>query len=111
MASSPTIEDRLESIEAKISKIQIDALSEQVARLAAMLEDIRDKKPTKEFYGVAEVAAMVGRSEYQVREWCKSGRIRAEKRSCGHGPHKEWAIPHAELTSYQSLGLRPGRAV
>lgn len=111
MGSSLTIEDRLESIEAKVSKIHIDELSEQIARLTAMLEDMRDRKPTKEFYGVAEVAEIVGRSPYQIREWCKSGRIKAQKRACGHGPHKEWAIPHDELTSYQSLGLRPGRAV
>jgi len=107
MASSPTIEDRLANIEEAVSRIHVDALAEQVAKLTSMLEEMKDRKPPKEQYSISEAAEIVGRSEYQVREWCREGRLKAEKRGTGRGRHKEWMVSHDELDRYRSRGLNP----
>lgn len=105
-----TIEDRLEAIEQAVSKINAAELAERLAELIALVKAAQNQKPEKDFYSVAETAEILNRSEFQVRHWCKTGRIIAKKRACGHGPHKEWSIPGEEIKAYQSFGLRPPKA-
>ena len=61
----------------------------------------------KEWYSTAEVAAILGRAEFTVREWCRLGRVRAEKKKCGRGPASEWIVSHEELTRVRNEGLLP----
>lgn len=87
-----------------------ERLGEMAAELAAMralLERLVAERTVKDAYTTAEVAAIVGRSEYQVRTWCQQGRIAAAKADSGHGPAKAWKIPYASLEHYRSHGLRP----
>lgn len=76
-------------------------------RIEALLSQLIDKEPAKEAYSVADVAKIVGRSPFQVREWCRLGRIKAKKKECGRSRAKEWMIPHGELERYQNYGLQP----
>ena len=62
---------------------------------------------TKDHYSTSEFAALLGRAEYTVREWARTGRVRAEKRYDGHGRHKNWVISHAELLRVRHEGLLP----
>lgn len=63
--------------------------------------------PSKQKYTPAEFGAIVGRKPYTVREWCRYGRIQAEKvKGVGRGSEEEWRISHAELVRYQNDGLR-----
>jgi hypothetical protein len=79
---------------------------ERLAIIEALLRDLVGQKQAKDFYSTAEVAERAGRSEYQVREWCRTGRLEALKRNSGRGRSKEWMISHDELVRYQSHGLR-----
>lgn len=45
--------------------------------------------------------------EFTVREWCRLGRIRAEKGQSGRGAFPAWVIAHQELLRYQREGLLP----
>lgn len=72
-------------------------------RLAAMSEE----KQQKSHYSTHDIAEKLGKAEFTVREWCRLGRIRAEKRACGRGSSKEWMISHEELTRLRSEGLLP----
>jgi hypothetical protein len=85
----------------------LDAVMERLDRIESVLEDLRRQRTIKEHYSTAEVAEIVGRSEFTVREWSRLGRIRAEKRVCGRGAAGEWMIPHEELTRLRSEGLLP----
>ena len=65
------------------------------------------RETAKEWYGTDEFAGLVGKAEFTVREWCRLGRVRAEKKKCGRGPASEWIISHAELTRIRNEGLLP----
>lgn len=76
-------------------------------RIENLLTNLVEHEPPKEFYTTAEVACLVGRAEWTVREWCRLGRILAEKRKCGRGVSKEWMISHNELERIRNEGLLP----
>src|SRR5271157_395879 len=84
---SPDIEVRLDTIE-------------------NLLRELVSQRVVKDYYSTAEVAKRVERSEYQVRQWCRTARIQAVKRHTGRGRSKEWMIPHDELVRYENHGLR-----
>ena len=64
----------------------------------------------REWFSPAEVATMLGRATYTVRQWCRQGRIQARKRSCGRGLYLAWEIHADELWHYCEHGLRPAAA-
>ena len=86
-------------------------MSEQVLqrldRIETLLEQLVSQRTVKDWYSIAEVAQILGRAEFTVREWCRLGRVSASKRKCGRGRAKEWIISHEELTRIQNEGLLP----
>ena len=53
-----------------------------------------------------EVAKMMGKANYTVREWCRLGQIEAYKSGrCGHS--EIWRISTKELGRFQDEGLLP----
>jgi hypothetical protein len=82
-----------------------------LARLDERVAELRDllvgQRAVKDLYTTAEVAAALGKAEYTVREWCRYGRVRAQKRACGRGRSREWVITHEELARIRNEGLLP----
>lgn len=78
------------------------------ARLIRVEELVRDQRRAREFYSTAEVAEILGKAEFTVREWCRRGRVRAEKKQSGRGKYPCWVISDAELKRIQKEGLLPG---
>jgi hypothetical protein len=87
--------------------VSTEQIAERLDRIEAMLKDLVSEKTIKEYYSTAEVAQILGKAEFTVREWCRLGRIWAEKRACGRGNSKEWMISHVELMRIQNEGLLP----
>lgn len=88
----------------------VDRLEEVLGRLQKIesaIEIIADQKIVKEWYTTAEVAQLLGRAKFTVREWCRCGRIEAAKRDCGRGNSTEWVIAHEELNRIRNHGLLP----
>lgn len=85
-----------------------DEILEQLLRRLDRIEQlILDQKTVREWYTTEEFAERVGKAEFTVREWCRHGRIRAEKRKSGRGSFCSWAISHGEYLRYQREGLLP----
>jgi hypothetical protein len=79
----------------------------RLERIEAALNLLVKQHTIKEFYTTDEVAEILSRAPFTVREWCRLGRIRDQKRSCGRGTSQEWMISHAELQRIRSEGLLP----
>lgn len=80
-------------------------LEERLERIEAMLAVLVERQHMREWYSVEQFSRIVGRTEFTVREWCRLGRIRAEKKGSGRGAFAAWAICHDELLRYQREGL------
>jgi transposase len=81
-------------------------LEERLTKIEAMLVVLVEGQQVRQWYSVEQFARIVGRSAFTCREWCRRGRILAEKKNSGRGAHAAWAISHDELLRYQREGLR-----
>lgn len=84
-----------------------DELLARLAKIETLLASLVEQRTVKEWYSTAEVAAILGKAEFTVREWCRLGRVHAEKKKSGRGPASEWIVSHAELTRIRNEGLLP----
>ena len=85
----------------------IDTVFQRLTRIEEALQTLVREKTVKESYSTAEVASLLGKSDYTVREWCRQGRVLASKKAYTRGAHPEWLISHEELQRVRSEGLRP----
>lgn len=90
---------RLERIEAILTKLE--------GSVRELRSSVGERSRIKQSYSTAEVAAILGKRPFTVREWCRLGRIRAEKAHSGRGSEPEWRISHDELERIQNEGLLP----
>ena len=79
------------------------AILDKLQRIEQALGQLLRQKATKEWYTTAEIAEIVGKSEYTVREYCRKGQIKAEKAPNGRG----WLVSHTELERLRNYGPLP----
>jgi len=84
-------------------------VEERLEKIESLLVALVEREQVREWYSVEEFARIVGRAEFTCREWCRHGRIRAEKKDSGRGAYAAWVISHAELLRFQREGLLPIR--
>jgi len=82
-------------------------VEEKLDKIEAMLLVLVEQQQVKEWYSTTEVAGLLSKAEYTVREHCRMGRIRAKKKLCGRGKGGEWLVSHEELTRLKNEGLLP----
>ena len=85
----------------------MESILKQLERIELQLDHLIEQRATQDWYDTKSVAEILGRSAYSVREWCRLGRVNAEKRVCGRGTSKEWMISNSELERIKSKGLLP----
>jgi hypothetical protein len=78
----------------------------KLSTIEKAIERLDAKRTVKEWYTPREVARILGKAEFTVREWCRNKRIRAIKRPSMRASGV-WAIPHTELLRIQNEGLLP----
>jgi hypothetical protein len=86
-----------------------EELSQRFDKLDSMLGALVERQTVRDWYTTDQFASLVGKAEFTVREWCRHGRVRAQKRQSGRGAHPAWVISHEELQRYQKEGLLPPR--
>ena len=86
-----------------------EILLNQLRRIEDKLDSLVRQQEIKNFYSTNDIARIMTRAEFTVRQWCRLGRIKAEKRACGRGLTNEWMVSHQELLRLQSEGLLPER--
>ncbi len=94
-------------IEAEGSKLE--STLARLKNIEAMLTVLVERQIVREWYSTEQAAQFLGKAEFTVREWCRHGRVNAEKRLSGRGCHAAWVISHAELLRVQREGLLPCR--
>lgn len=82
-------------------------MDERLSRIEQMLAVLVERQTGRDWYTTEEAARLLGKAEFTIREWCRLGRIRAEKRRSGRGAFAAWVVSHAELQRYQREGLLP----
>jgi len=92
---------------AAIPVADLGPLLDRLGRIEDALVQLLDRNTVKEYYTTAEVAKLLGKADFTVREWCRLNRVHAEKRQTGRGRAKEWIISHQELTRIRNEGLLP----
>lgn len=70
-----------------------------------------EQRAEKDWYTTAELARLLNKAEFTVREWCRLGRVDADKRPCGRGRSQEWIVSHDELTRIRNDGLLPANDI
>ncbi|QDU80518.1 hypothetical protein Pla110_22480 [Polystyrenella longa] len=98
LAAISQLSDRTERLESKLEEL-LQVLEDQEHR--------DERSPPKEFFTPIEVAKMLGKSSYTVREWCRFGRMEARKRQTGRGDALEWEIAASEIERFKNHGLLP----
>jgi hypothetical protein len=82
-------------------------LTARLDRIEQTLGLLVQQRATKEWYSTGEVAKLLDKAEFTVREWCRLGKVKAEKKKSGRGVASEWIISHEELTRVRNEGLLP----
>ena len=85
----------------------IEQILDRLRSIEAALQILVREKTVKEWYSTAEVAKLLGKAEYTVREWCRQKRLLASKKHYARGAHPEWLIGHDELQRLRNRGLLP----
>jgi hypothetical protein len=91
-------------------KAATTTIDERLERIESLLLSLVEKERVREWYSVEEFSRIVGRAALTCREWCRNGRIQAEKKKSGRGAHASWVICDAELQRFQREGLLPRRS-
>src|SRR5262245_15006236 len=89
--------------------VRHEELNQRLDRLESMLSALVERQTVRDCYTTEQFARLVGKAEFTVREWCRHGRVRAQKRQSGRGAHPAWVVSHDELQRYQREGLLPPR--
>jgi hypothetical protein len=88
---------------------ELAVLLQRLDRIEGALAELLRQRTVKDWYATDEVAQILGKAEFTVREWCRHGRVRAEKKGSGRGKYQGWVIAHGELQRIQREGLLPAR--
>jgi len=88
---------------------ELTTVLDRLDRIEAAVTELVRQRTVKDWYTTEEAARILGRAEFTVREWCRLGRVHAEKQGSGRGKFQCWVVSHAELLRIQREGLLPLR--
>jgi hypothetical protein len=84
-------------------------VEERLEKIESLLVVLVERQQVREWYTTEEFARAVGKAEFTIREYCRLGRLKAEKRQSGRGSFAQWVLSNSELERYRRNGLLPLR--
>ncbi len=85
------------------------SIEDMKSKLSAVHAELRARPmsppESREWYSVDEVAGLLGKRPYTVREWARHGQINAAKRAGRRGGAALWTISAEEVVRYRNEGL------
>ena len=81
----------------------------RLERIEAALKVLIEHRTVKDWYTTEETAKILGKAEFTIRNYCRLGRIRGEKKTSGRGKFQSWVVSHDELLRIQREGILPLR--
>lgn len=90
---------------------EFNQMLQRLDRIEAALTVLVERQIVKDWYSIEEVAKLLGKAEFTVREWARNGRIHAEKKGSGRGKFQSWVVSQQELMRIQKDGILPMRHV
>jgi excisionase family DNA binding protein len=97
------LDGRTEAQNDPVLPAEMSEVLRRLDEIQASLAVLVAQRAVKAWYTTAEVAQILGKSDYTVREYCRKGQVRAEKSANGRG----WLISHDELTRLRNHGPVP----
>ena len=85
----------------------LEEIKREVQEIKAGIAERPDPQANQQWFTPAEVAHLLGKKPYTVREWCRLGRINAQKRQCGRGIDRGWETSAEEVKRIKEHGLLP----
>lgn len=85
------------------------SIDNRLKNIEAMLVRLVERETIREWYTTAELARIIGKAEFTVREYCRLARLRSERRQSGRGSHRLYVVSHSEVLRFQREGLLPAR--
>lgn len=89
-----------------VKEVVSEVMQQFFEKNGAFANSINSQKPP-EWYGITELAQLLNRAPFTVREWCRNGRLNAKKKRSGRGNSCEWVVSHEEVQRYLKEGLLP----
>jgi hypothetical protein len=89
----------------------VGQLVARLDKLETLLKDLKHQRSPRDWYSTEEVAQILGKAKFTVREWCRHGRVQCRKQGSGRGKYQSWVIAHEELLRIQREGLLPMTAI
>jgi hypothetical protein len=84
-------------------------LAQVITRLAGVEEGVsalkarlKPQSMRREWFSAGEVARLLHKAPYTVRQWCVHGRLRAKKLANS----RQWRVHRSEVVRYRAEGLR-----
>jgi hypothetical protein len=87
----------------------MNEILERLERIESALRTLLELRMVKDFYSTEEVAAILGKAEFTIREYCRRHRVNAVKQGSGRGKYQAWRISRQELERLERHGLLPER--
>ena len=86
---------------------QLQFVLDRLERIESSLTVLIERQTVKDWYTTEEAAKMLGKAEFTVRNYCRLGRIRGEKKTSGRGKFQSWVISDGEPLRVQREGILP----